>query len=155
MRNAWLLLALPLICAAEEKPQASSGWKQVAYPGFVESIDALAGTSAVDCGWLNLMKTRPRGKTESAANACVQEALKSTTSFKFGVLRILADSQAYEVAVRTADGKLWLISYEVMLDGDAPQQSNQVCRGITLDEHTFIIDGLECTEHSRGKLRPR
>jgi hypothetical protein len=144
VRTAWLLLASPLACAAE--------WKPVAYPGFVQSIDVLAGPTARDCGWLNLMETRPRGKVERAAYDCVQAVLKGSAPFKFGAMRIFADSQKYEVVVRQADGKLWLISYEVMLEGEAPQQWNQVCRDISVEE-SLVIKGEECAEHSRGKLR--
>ena len=44
------------------------------------------------------------------------------------------------------------IDNDVMIDGDAPQQWNQVCQSVAVDPRTMIIDARNCVENSTGML---
>lgn len=128
-------------------------WLNVGYKGFGESIAALAGSGAVDCGFVNLLgESRPKRAQRKRAIACVRDASSRGVPFKFGTLRVPIDSYVHEVYVRTAAGERWKIVYDIMIDGDAPQQWNATCKDISVDPKTLYLNGTECVEKSTGRL---
>jgi hypothetical protein len=139
-------------CATAETPPVAHAWPLSGYEGFVESIDAFVGPAVVDCGFFNLLEGKPTSNARHRALTCVERAIKSGQTFKYGTERLPIDSFATEVIARTADGKLWMVVFDVMVDGDAPQQWNQVCQSVAVDPRTMIIDAQGCVENSTGRL---
>jgi hypothetical protein len=142
-------------CAAPPPRVENHPWKPMAYVGFAESIDRLAGPGAVDCGMYNLLGHEVTRKAKRIAFDCVQAALGSRTPFKYGTLRIPIDSFATEVLVRSAEGTLWLIGHDQMIDddtGETQQQWNQECHSTYVDRHTLIISREDCRLRSEGQL---
>ena len=142
-----------LLCACATGAQsAGDAWASQGYSGFAGSVDSLVGPDAVDCGFFDLMKDLPSRKIRRQAEQCVNNAVRDGRNFKFGTLRLPMDSYATEVIARTADGKLWSIVFDVMIDGDAPQQWNRICQEVGIDRATMIITTEGCVEHSNGTL---
>jgi len=139
-------------CATATPPPGAHAWNPTGYEGFVESIDALVGPTVVDCGFFDLLERKPASKVRRKAHACVEQAITAGQTFKYGTLRLPIDSFATEVIARTADGKLWMIAYDIMIDGEAPQQWNQICQKVVVDPRTMIINAQGCVEESTGRL---
>lgn len=150
---------LATAAAADGALYPKGSWANVAYRGFAESIDALTGQGAHDCGFIEVIgesedfSTRRKAKkTRAAANACVQQALRGGEPFKFGAVHLPIDSYTYEVLARATDGKLWLIVYDVMIDGTAGQQWNKVCESVSIDDETLFMKGIGCADMPDGVL---
>jgi len=153
MRLAALVSSLLLCaCATAGTEPSGNAWSLSGYEGFVESIDAFVGPSAVDCGFFNLIEGKPAPAVRRRAHACVKSAIASGLAFKYGTKRLPIDSYATEIVVRAADGKFWMIVFDVMIDGEAAQQWNRICQAVAVDPKTMIIDARECVENSTGKL---
>lgn len=45
-----------------------------------------------------------------------------------------------------------MIAYDIMIDGAAPQQWNQICQTVAVDPRTMVIDAQGCVEESTGIL---
>ena len=153
MRLLAVVSSVLLGSCATATPQATGHpWSPTGYEGFVESIDALVGPEAIDCGFFNLVGRKPASTVRRKARACVEQAVAAGHTFKYGTARLPIDSFATEVIARTADGTLWMIAYDVMIDGDAPQQWNRICQSVAVDPRTMIIDAQGCAENSTGRL---
>jgi hypothetical protein len=128
-------------------------WAPLGYDGFSESIDLLVGSSAVDCGFVNLLET-PNAATRHRAYDCVRTALKNGQPFKFGTLRIPIDSYAYEVLARTPTGELWQITYDRMLVAEEGQQQwNRICKSARVDRRTLVMMAENCVSKPDGILK--
>ena len=151
MRAAWLLTLMSGVCVAA--PPVSH-WEPRGYQGFTESIDALVGPDALDCGFLNLLDEKLSETSKRAAYQCVQSALSGKRAFKFGTLRIPADSYGYEILARTPQGELWRVTFDLMLtDDESGQQWNQVCKAASIDKQ-LIVHGKDCVNKPDGRLQP-
>ncbi len=139
-------------CAASLNGVSRHDWQEFGYDGFSASIDRLLGPNSVDCGYVNLIGHKPASQVRKQALECMQRAGAGGVSFKFATLRLPIDSYAHEVFVRARDGTHWVIVYDIMIDGEAPQQWNQVCKTVTVDPRTLIINGNGCVERSYGRL---
>src|SRR5262245_57997208 len=118
-------------------------WQPMGYAGFSESIDALVGSTAIDCGFLNMLDTKTTDAMKRRASDCVQAAMSGGQPFKFGTVRVPIDSYAYEVLARSSTGELWQITYDQMLlEEDGAQQWNKVCKSATLERGTLFLTGL-------------
>jgi hypothetical protein len=147
------MLALMCIAACTTGTSAVRyDWQDFGYSRFSRSIDELLGADAVDCGYLDLIGDSPSVQARYQVNRCLRGARAGKAPFKYATLRLPIDSYAHEVYARTPDGSLWMIVYDIMIDGSAPQQWNQVCESITVDPRTLIIDGEGCVEKSYGAL---
>jgi hypothetical protein len=150
-----VVLALPILlcsCATADMQPAGREWSASGYEGFAESIDVLVGPAVVDCGFFDLIGDKPAPAVRRQAFTCVDGAIKSGKAFKYGTQRLPMDSYATEVIARTPDGKLRMIIFDVMIDGEAPQQWNRICEKVSVDPRTLIIEGEGCVEYSTGRL---
>ena len=139
-------------CATAETQTIRLAWPSAGYAGFSESIDALVGPGLVDCGFFNLIAGKPASAVRRQARACVDGAIAAGQTFKYGTERLPIDSYATEVIARTKDGRLWKIVFDVMIDGEAAQQWNQICQSVAVDPRTLIIDATGCIENTTGRL---
>jgi hypothetical protein len=139
-------------CATAGTQSIEQAWASSGYRGFVESIDAFVGPGLVNCGFFNLIEGKPASAARRQAHTCVKRAIAAGQTFKYGTTRLPIDSYATEVIARTADGRLWMIVFDVMIDGEAPQQWNRVCQSVAVDPRTMIIDARNCVENSTGRL---
>jgi hypothetical protein len=156
MRAAWLLVVPLGACTTKPPPLTSGAWSPEGYKGFVESIDALVGPNAVNCGYVNLLEVEKGSQARRDAYACVQYVLARGLPFKFGTYRIPIDSHAYEVLARAPDGKLWEITYDQMVDDDeSGQQWNRTCRSVRMDRKTLDFIGVDCVQRPDGMLKPQ
>src|SRR5262245_8547732 len=113
MRVAWILPLVFGSCLAAEPGSAKLPWEPTGYQGFVESIEALVGPDAIDCGFHNLLDEKLTEAARAQAYRCVRDALKGNRPFKFGTLRIPVDSYGYEVLVRSPRGELWCVTFDL------------------------------------------
>ena len=152
-RAACLLSGLCAACVAPEAQLWPHAWEPRGYQGFSESIDAFAGPLAIDCGFFDMTEGKTIGMGQRRqALACIAEATDRGLAFKFGTLRMPIDSYAHEIFVRTTKGQSWMIVYDVMIDGDAPQQWNRLCASVQVDPRTLLLHGEGCVEKSTGRL---
>jgi hypothetical protein len=150
-----VLFTLVLVCIAGCTAGTSNvrhDWQEFGYARFSRTIDELLGPGAVDCGYLDLIGGTPSAQARASTNECLRKARAGDAPFKYATVRLPIDSYAHEVFARTRDGTLWMIVYDIMVDGDAPQQWNQVCQSITVDRRTLMIRGEGCVEKSYGAL---
>jgi hypothetical protein len=119
---------------------------------FLQSIDRLAGTGAIDCGIHDYPGETMGADTRRAAVTCAQSALGSGKPFKYGTRRIPIDSLGTEILVRAPDSTLWLIDHDREPAAKLPQQWNFTCTSTTVDAQTMNIDRGKCTLKSEGAL---
>ncbi|MEM7430355.1 MAG: hypothetical protein AAF351_00320 [Pseudomonadota bacterium] len=122
-------------------------WQHYGYDGFARSIDEVAGTDARNCGVYNLMSRDSRAAAESAGIQCARAAYEQGVAFKFGTVRLPIDSYAHEVLVRSSTGENWLIVYDIMIDGAAPQIWFQKCESVTFEGRNVTYEGNHCIEY--------
>lgn len=91
------------------------------------------------CDWLERQARELAGPGMSAA-------------FRYGSVRIPMDSYATEVLVRSADGSLWLLVHDVMIDGEAPQFWVQRCGKLRFkaDYSGYLIEGCKVEEEAKS-----
>jgi hypothetical protein len=154
VRQACLVFAAVTACAgAGVVPDQARSWNAVGYEGFGASIDALVGPEAIDCGYWDLMSpTALKSHEKRRAFECVRRALRSGAPFKFGTVRIPLDSYSYEVVARASDGRLWMITFDIMIDDTAPQQWNRICEKVRVDARTLFAHGVGCVAKPDGRL---
>lgn len=140
------ICALPLLfgCAAGPTNTSYPSWGEVGYVGLTEYVDRKAGPSALNCGFFETFDRRTPRPYEVPGFACVQYAIENQNPFKYGTVRIPIDSYAYEVLVRDDSGTYWEIVYDVMIDGDAPQQWVRRCESVELFPKFSAYEGKEC-----------
>ena len=143
MRPAWSLVAICGACMAHP-------WPFCCYEGFVESVDALAGPSAIDCGSLNSGQKSGDAQRRQAAK-CVRDALTRERPFKF---LVGLDDSHLQVLVRSRQGELWIASYwqERSRVDIAEHASNKVCKSVSFDEETLGFQGQDCIDSSEFTL---
>ena len=105
----------------------------------------------IDCGFVSLVADQPREELRTGMR-CARQAFGTSAAFRFGSVRIPMDSYATEVLVRRADGSLWLLVHDVMIDGDAPQFWTQRCGHVRFkpDNSGFVIDGCKTEGESKS-----
>ncbi len=107
-------------------------WGDVGYNGFSEYVDQKAGPNALNCGFFETFDRRRQRSYKVPGFDCVRHAVENNLSFKYGTVRLPIDSYAYQVLVRDESGVFWDITYDVMIDGDAPQQWVRRCEIVEL-----------------------
>jgi hypothetical protein len=140
-------------CAAghPQLPPPESSWPFCCYEGFVESVDAMIGPQARDCGLLIADKPVADTRRRQAVE-CVSQALNGRDPFKFGYLPPKSDV-AY-IMLRSQAGELWTVRYQrSFANGHGLEtQVNSVCQGIMFDPAVLIYQGYDCKLHSDGGL---
>jgi hypothetical protein len=135
--------------------EAERPWKEHAYPGFVESIDALVGPGAHDCGFYDTREKRQTPAFHADVRRCVEDAMAGGNPFKFGHEYIAVDAHAWIVFARSPSGELWSIGvYNEALYGGGIAQTNRVCRSAKFFSDIRMIEE-GCVERSRGPLRSK
>jgi len=144
----WLVCVILGATAAAALPR----WKYVCYDGFVESVDALVGPAAIDCGFVDRRNDKVIESRLRAAADCVSAALNGRRPFKFGT--IPPESSVVYVLMRSAAGELWQVRYERGLSKRevVETQINQKCGGMSLDVGALIFQGIDCALVSNGRL---
>ncbi len=143
-------LVLLLGACASIEDYESHLWPQYAYPGFSKKIDRIAGNDAIDCGFYDRMlrdseslKRKRRGLSD-----CVKNSIKAGRSFKFGSVRIPADSYVYEVLVLSPEKEYWTITFDLMLDGSNAIHWVKRCDSVNVDVKSLSYKGEGCREVS-------
>ena len=97
-----------------------------------------------DCGFVNLIEDDSKKRLRAGMH-CARDAFAAGNAFRYGSVRIPMDSYATEVLVRSADGALWLLVHDVMIDGETPQFWVQRCERMRFkpDNSGFEIDGCK------------
>lgn len=151
MRANWLLLGWMGVVAAAD-PAATQRWKYMGYDGFVESIDALAGPSAIDCGFLDRRNETFASPRVRQAADCVGAALNGREPFKFGT--IPPNSNVIYVLLRSAAHELWEVRYERTLSKRdlVETQLSQKCKNMTFDAGAVTFMGIDCVFVSSSGL---
>jgi hypothetical protein len=119
---------------------------------FLQSIDRLAGTGAIDCGIHEYPGEKMGADTRREAVTCAQRALGSGKPFRYGTRRMPIDSLSTEVLVRAPDSTLWLINRDREPAAELPQQWNFICTSTNVDPQTMYIDRNGCAVKSEGAL---
>jgi hypothetical protein len=131
-------------CVADDPqlPPPKSSWPFCCYEGFVESIDALTGPGAIDCGFINQNEPVDDKRRLEAAE-CAGRQMSGRAPFKFGNLPPKS-GYAY-VVLRSAAGEIWLVIFRRTLGRDlVDAQFNQTCKWVMIDPATLHLDGLDC-----------
>jgi hypothetical protein len=130
-------------------------WKEHAYPGFVESIDALVGPGAHDCGYYDTIERRQTPEFHKFVRQCVEAAIASGNPFKFGHESTGVDAHTWVVLARSPSGELWYIHVSNgALYGRGIGQLNSVCKSFRFFSDIRTIEE-GCVEKSRGPLLPK
>src|SRR5262245_32420193 len=119
MRRAVLLALSVLAGAAVAGESARKAWS--CNQDLAESVDALVGPDAIDCGFHEMFKSL-RKAVHRKAYGCVEQALRGDKPFRFGTRRIPLDSVVTEILVRSRDGKLWLIVHDYIFGEEQATQ---------------------------------
>jgi hypothetical protein len=147
-----LVAALIVACASAEADAPAVPWKFVGYAGFVESIDALVGKGAADCGLMDFVNEEISAARKNSSVKCVQDALRGSHAFKFGTL--LPNSNVVYILLRSSAGEYWTVRYErYIADGHLHEtQINQTCKQMAFDPGPMIYQGVDCKLVSAGGL---
>lgn len=120
-------------------------WYPIGYEGFLESINLSSGSNVENCGFHDLM-TEEGKKSVEYGYKCARQNANAGKPFKFGTVRLPIDSFAFEILIGTADSEYWLVVYDVMIDGDAPQQWAKKCNSIKFSRKNQDYEGKRCGE---------
>jgi hypothetical protein len=149
-RPAAPLLAMALVACASAPPSPQS-WEGCGCSWLEQQARELAGPGMIDCGFVNVIAGRSRAELR-AGMRCARRAFGRSAAFRFGSVRIPIDSYATEVLVRRADGSLWLLVHDVMIDGEAPQFWVQRCEKVRFkaDYSGFMAEGCRLEEAAKS-----
>jgi hypothetical protein len=136
--------------------EAEKPWKEHGYPGFVESIDALVGPGAHDCGYFDTDKGRQTAELRAAVRGCIEDAIAGGNPFKFGYEGLAVDAHQWKVIARAPSGELWVVQFFAGPNVADRKQSqlNEVCRSVKFFRGFRTIDE-GCVQKSRGPLPSR
>jgi hypothetical protein len=144
------MLVLTLAACASVPPSPQT-WEVCRCDWLEQQARELAGPGMIDCGFVNLIGGRS-GDEVRAGMRCARMAVKTSAAFRYGSVRIPMDSYATEVLVRSADGSLWLLVHDVMIDGEAPQFWAQRCGKLRFkaDYSGYLIEGCKVEEEAKS-----
>jgi hypothetical protein len=140
-----LLCAAGALSSASSSPAAS--WAECHCDWLEKEARALAGVDAVDCGFVNLLEDSSRARLH-AGMRCARRAFKDGKPFLYASFRIPIDSYAHEVLIHSAEGTLWLLTVDRMIDEETAQFWKQKCQKLRFKMHNagFVIEGCETGE---------
>lgn len=150
MRNFLTVLAVTALtaCTTTNPPQPPKEWPGMAYAGFTEKINRLAGEDAVNCGLIDQVKggdTAEIKRQLRAAQKCVDAAIGSGTPFKVGSFRIASTSYLHEVLTRGSTGEYWVVLFDRAMDGSENMHFVKRCTSLKADVLNGDYSG-NCTD---------
>lgn len=134
-------------CAAAPNEFEFPSWGDTGYDGFVESIDIVAGSAAVNCGFFDLVNLEGDASNRDDGLDCALRSYRSGLPFKYGTVRLPEDSYAWEILVRSPEGENWLIVYDIMIDGTEPQIWFKKCEAVMFRKRLSSYEGKNCTKY--------
>ncbi len=142
------IVTLILLAGCSSTPEAFDfpDWGNVGYEGFADSIDVVAGSDAVNCGFFDLLTEEGR-RDRAHGVRCAKHAYADGIPFKFGTVRLPLDSYAYEVLLRSPSGENWRIVYDIMIDSTAPQIWFQKCESVEFERRPHHYRVHDCTPY--------
>jgi hypothetical protein len=102
----------------EQDPKAVA-WH--CYDHFARDVSEIAGTDAIDCGFMSMQAT---DKDRTDAQACAQAAVAGDKPFKFGWFAYGDDSSYCKVAIRTPTKQLVSLYFDSDVTGSSPPGEN-------------------------------
>jgi hypothetical protein len=146
MRYLFFILGLSGLLSCVSTPKAIENWPAIAYPGFTEKINRLAGESAINCGLIDRVDSQKKaGLNREISNAqkCVDKAISENLPFKVGSFRIATTSYLYEVAVKSNSSDYWVILFDRAMDDSENLHFVKRCKSLSLNlrEADFMGDG--------------
>jgi hypothetical protein len=138
------IVFMSLVACASTPTFPAPSWDGCHCTQLDEISRKLAGPAMTDCGFFDLTEDSSHQRLH-AGMRCARRAFGGTGAFRYGSVRIPIDSYATEVLVRALDGSLWLLTRDVMLDGDAPQLWVQRCDRLRFKPRNagFVIEGCK------------
>lgn len=143
------LLSMTLTGCASPVSQSPSAWNDFGYEGFGAKIERLAGPNAKHCGAINLVNKKDptnRGASVEQGLKCIAESMAAGVPFKYGTVRIPIDSYLFEALVYTSAKEVWIVHYDVMLDGTDNMHDIQLCEGLDLKNSSSTFEGINCNK---------
>ncbi len=143
-----VIVSLSVLVGCTSTPETFDfpAWENVGYEGFVESIDVVAGASARNCGFFNLLTGEGRAERIRGLK-CAEQAYADGAPFKYGTVLIPHDSYVYEVLLRTPTGENWRIVYDIMIDGTVPQIWFRICDSVSWARNGRAYEIHDCTPY--------
>lgn len=151
MRYLSLIVAFGCLASCASSPATTENWPAVAYPGFTEKIDRLAGGGAVNCGFIDRTKSPKASGTKgelSFAQRCVNKAISDGRSLKVGSVRIAGTSYLFEVAVKPATGDYWVIAFDRAMDDSENSHFVKRCSSLNVNLQSAEFVGDNCIDVS-------
>lgn len=142
---SFLIVAL-VACNLHKSEGQIHAWPKIAFAGFNEKIDQLAGGGTENCGFYDLTKAKQQDQYHAALTVCVKSAVSRQQPFKLASVRIPVDSYAYEILVFTKEYEYWLITYDVMLDQSDANLWARVCKKVSIDSTGY--EGNDCVDEN-------
>jgi len=151
-RHGVALFAVTLAACASAPTSPSSApesWKDCHCDWLEQETRAIAGPQMKECGFVDLVEDASPRRIR-AGMRCARQAFEGATPFRYGSISIPIDSYAREILIRSGDGTLWLVTHDVMIDGEAPQLWRQRCKELRFKtgDAGYVISGCENTEAS-------
>lgn len=143
------ILAATLTACASPVTQSPSAWNDFGYEGFGQKIERLAGPKAIHCGVMNLVNKKDpgnRGASVEQGRKCIADSMAAGVPFKYGSVRIPIDSYLFEALVYTPTKEIWIVHYDVMLDGTDNMHDIQRCEGLDLKKSSSTFVGINCEQ---------
>jgi len=152
VRAVWSLLAVCGVCLAGDPGKAAKTWPWCCYDGFMESVDALAGPGASDCGYLNFAAAKVSSEQQRKSGRCVRAALEGAQPFKFA--NSPSEAQSLRVLLRSQEGALWIVKYwrERSHVDIAEHELNKTCKTVSFDDKTLDFEGHDCVDSTEFML---
>ena len=158
-------VAITLIagCASygSTEPAMANSWMHQCYPAFHQDVDFLAGSTAVDCGFLQL--DTPESTKQKIVN-CATQASKSNKAFKFGYKGAGDDSWFCEAAIRAPGGQLYSLYFDSDVTGQGAARPENArlwlsrCNSIEMHQGTispnsfFAMSGCSESQQDSAEL---
>ena len=149
--RAGMVAALMVATMTAGFADSRSGWNIKPYEGFIESVDALVGDDAIDCGFLDRHQYELSTDRIKAGGDCVKEALHGKRPFKFGTSA--PGSNAFYLLMRSKAGQLWTVRYSRWIANSHLHEDhiNQTCANVMIDD-ALQIHGIDCKFVDNGAL---
>lgn len=146
MRYVLIGIALGGLLSCVSSPATIENWPAIAYPGFAEKIDRIAGVDGINCGLIDRTNSQKKVGTKgeiSLAQNCVNKAISDGLPFKLGSIRIASTSYLYEVAVKPVTGDYWVIVFDRAMDDSENIHFVKRCKSlkVSLQTSEFVGDG--------------
>lgn len=118
-----------------ESKDAPVRWPDVCQTGLVESVDRLAGPQAADCGF----RIAPTEVWLRSTRECIRSANQAGRAFKAGYRHYGDTYQICEIALRTPDNQLLLLSH--LFDMPDPSSPGDVVAELKAVRCLRLVDG--------------